>query len=253
MSALAAPGYTMALSLAPDFIKERRDLWTNPNGARSHTAYITIHHAAANYPAGRAADAIYAYHKQKWPDYHAAAYHEIIQIDAGGYLRCSIVNNPPLIGAGVADHNGDTFHICAATNFVGLPDPAWIEALAQRAAAARRRYPQATIVGHRDIARPGHSTECPGQLWPSWRPRLLARVDELLKPLLPAPPAPELRELRFRGWPIYQAQSLSGALAGHLAAGETIAIDRVYSNGGAHLADGRGFIDLNTDALEDVP
>lgn len=245
----------MALSLAPDFLKERRDLWTNPNGPRTHTAYIVIHHAAAMYVAGRAVDGIYAYHKTKWPDYHAAAYHEIIQIDPGGYLRCSIVNTPELIGAGVADHNGDTFHICAATNFLALPDPAWIEALAHRAAAAKRRYPQATIVGHKEIARPGHATECPGQLWPSWKPRLLARVDELLKPP-PPPPAPEpiaLREFRVNGIPIYQAQNLAGALAGYLASGEQIKIDRVYANGGAHLADGRGFIKLDRDALEELP
>ena len=55
----------------------------------------------------------------------------------------------------------------------------------------------AQIVGHKDIALPGHGTDCPGDLWAVWKPRLLARVEAILAPSLgPTPDAP--RPYRFR-------------------------------------------------------
>lgn len=52
------------------------------------------------------------------------------------------------------------------------------------------------------------------------------------------------------GLPIYQQQSGSGPIVGHLRTGETIAIDVPYPNGMGHLEDERGFIDMQgTEAL----
>lgn len=64
--------------------------------------------------------------------------------------------------------------------------------------------------------------------------------------------APKVRQFRFRGWPIFQQQRLAGTLAGYLQSNEAFSIDRTYSNGSAHLSDGRGFIDLDLNALEEI-
>mgnify|MGYP000744739437 CR=1 FL=1 len=202
---------------------------------RTVTNLIVIHHAAASYGPGKAVNAIWQYHAARWPDYGRIGYHEVIQIEHDGVtLRAHQVNAPDMVGAGVYGRNHECYHICAATNFSGIPDDAWIEALAQRAADAQRRYPRAALVGHREITIPGHSTSCPGTRWSAWRPTLVARVTELLTP----PPA------RFvvRGLPIYQRQDMTGLLAGHLATGEEVHVDRRYPNGAGHLVDGRGFV-----------
>ena len=228
----------MALSLANPFVVEHHNLWTNPNGPRSTTAYIVVHHAAATYRPGQAVADIYKYHSKKWPDYHAAAYHEILQIEAdGNTIGCHIVNDPRLIGAGVFDHNGDTFHICAAANFIGVPDDAFIEALAQRCAAAKLRYPAAQIVGHKDIARPGHATSCPGPLWIAWKVRLLSRVQALLNPAAV--------RYKVRGVPVFQRQDCTGPIVDFLDPGRQIEIDKTYPDGTAHLASGAGFVRLD--------
>jgi hypothetical protein len=65
--------------------------------------------------------------------------------------------------------------------------------------------------------------------------------------------APKPRRFKVRGIPIFQATSLSGTLAGHLTSGEVIEVDAVYPNGGGHLKDSRGFIDLDLNALEELP
>jgi len=98
------------------------------------------------------------------------------------------------------------------------------------------------IETHRAIALPpGRKSDPEG--WPdadfyAWRAALVQ---------------PPRRRFRLTGWPIYQAQSLTGTLAGHVQSGEVVEIDQVYSNGGGHLASGLGFIDLNHDALEELP
>ena len=97
------------------------------------------------------------------------------------------------------------------------------------------------IETHRAIALPkGRKSDPEG--WPNddfyaWRALLIQ---------------PQLRRFRVRGVPVYQAQSLSGTLAGHLDKDEEIAIDRTYSNGGGHLASGLGFVDLNHDVLDEI-
>jgi N-acetylmuramoyl-L-alanine amidase len=159
-------------------IIEAKQYWTSPNGSRDDTTQIVVHHAAYVYPPGKAVEMIYDYHRSKWPTYNACGYHEVIQEEVGGALACYLVNPPDLIGAGVWGLNGHTFHICAATNFTGVPGSAWLDALADRLAEAKRRYPKAQIVGHGDIALPGHGTTCPGAQWKAWRATLLDRVAQ---------------------------------------------------------------------------
>lgn len=153
--------------------------WTSPNGARQTTRFIAFHHAAFTYPVGGAALSIYNYHRSRWPAYAAAGYHVICQQDADG-IHAYQVNPHDMQGAGVAGRNHETYHVCAATNFTGLPSADWFEASALALAEAKQRYPQAQIVGHKEIALPGYETACPGPRWLDWKPQLLARVNELL-------------------------------------------------------------------------
>lgn len=120
------------------------------------------------------------------------------------------------------------------------PSPAQYQLLLDVTRAIMRQWmiPPENVVVHRECM-PGRT--CPGK----YLEASALRADL-------AKPVPNLRRFRVRGIPIYQAQSLSGTLAGHLKNDELITIDKTYRNGGAHLADGRGFIDLNMDALEEL-
>lgn len=66
---------------------------------------------------------------------------------------------------------------------------------------------------------------------------------DLSKPAVPDKP----KRLLFNviGLPIYQQQSGAGPLAGRLVPGEVVQIDVTYANGMGHLADGRGFVDMD--------
>lgn len=156
-----------------------KQYWTSKNGPRQTTRYIVVHHAAWTYDPGKAVQSIYNFHRGQWPKYNAIGYHEVIQREIDGSLRRYQVNPPDMQGAGVALRNHECYHICAATNLIGMPDPDWIEAMAYAVADAKRRYPTAQVVGHKDIALPGHGTACPGPRWNDWRPILLTAVGRL--------------------------------------------------------------------------
>ncbi len=84
------------------------------------------------------------------------------------------------------------------------------------------------LTRHLDIAIPeGRKTDPAGFPWDTWIASLLG-----------------VRTYRVKGVPVYQAPTGTGALWGHVQPGEQVAIDRQYPNGLAHLADGRGFIEL---------
>ena len=151
-------------------IKERKELWTSKNGPRTTTKYIVMHHAAATYVPGKAVQAIYDYHRKKWRDYFAAGYHVICQEEVDGSIQCYLVNPPDMQGAGVAFRNHETFHICLATNFKNdVPEKRWIVAAQEAYRYAKERYPDAELVGHRDIALPASPTTCPGGAWEQWK------------------------------------------------------------------------------------
>lgn len=167
-----------------------KQFWTSPNGPRKTTRFIVIHHAAFTYDPSHAVSSIYNYHRSKWPKYNAAGYHEIIQEEVDQTLACYQVNPLEIQGANVANRNHECFGICAATNFTGIPTERWMNALAERAAAAKRRWPDAQIVGHTDIALKGYETACPGPRWKEWKSTLLGRIQALLTPAPPPRPAP---------------------------------------------------------------
>lgn len=208
---------------------------------RTSTRYIVVHHAAWEYDPGSAVRAIFNYHSAQWPKYGRIGYHEVIQIEPDGSLRCYRVNPPDMQGAGVAKRNHECFHICAATNFgASIPEQLWIDALALRVAEAKRRDSAAQIVGHKEIALPISPTACPGTRWEAWKPTLLTQVASLLAQQQP------IQRYRLRRVPIFQRQQGDGPVAGYIEhSGEHVGVDRIYPNGMAHLSDGRGFVLLS--------
>lgn len=232
----------MAVQLKTPFVDDRTRRYITPGASvqpdRPRTDFIVVHHAAAIYQPGTACDRMFAYHAQRWPSYGRIGYHEVIHANPGDVLTCYLVNPPEMQGAGVWGMNDRCYHICAATNFTVDPDAIWIEALAQRCVAALGRYPTARVVGHRDIARPGHGTTCPGATWLHWQQTLHAQIAALLRPRM-------IGQFVTKGLPIYQRADLDGPLAGHLMTGESVVIDATYPNGAGHVQDGRGFIDLD--------
>ena len=174
---------------------------------RKSTRYIVVHHAAALYPTERGIDdvrSIARYHtiNRGWP---GIGYHEVIAERVnGGPLEAFILSNPDLQRAHILNRNHECFGICAATNFgAAVPEQKWIDALALRLAAALRRYPDAQIVGHREIAVRGGETACPGAAWASWKPELLAAVARLTADTPVAPPEPRYdADSRVMGTPL---------------------------------------------------
>lgn len=149
---------------------------------RKKTDYIVVHHAAALYPTNRGIDDVWAIHR-----YHLSkgwggiGYQEVITEEfTGGELAAYLCSNPLSIRANVAYQNERIYGICCATNFElfpgGVPDQRWITALAERIRAALRLFPNAVIVGHREITVKGWESACPGSKWFSWKPKLLAEV-----------------------------------------------------------------------------
>lgn len=149
---------------------------------RRTTRYIVVHHAAMVY-------ASYGIDVVKQIDYYhrvikgwgGIGYHEIIVMNAQKQLECYVLSDPMLQRAHVAYRNHEAFGICCATNFDAfpnkMPNDAWMNALVERLRAAKDRWPNAEIVGHREIALPGWGTSCPGSRWYDWKGTLLARVD----------------------------------------------------------------------------
>ncbi len=143
--------------------------WTARNPRRTVTNYIVIHHAAASYRLGDAVRAIYNFHRGQWPAYNAAGYHMILQREVDNTISINLVNDPWIIGAGVANHNHHSFHICLADNFVdSIPDEVWLAAAKVAVAFAKNLFPTATVVGHRELGQ----TTCPGNRWFEWKPAL---------------------------------------------------------------------------------
>ena len=159
-------------------MKELPQFWTSKNPNRVETKYIVIHHAAFEYKLGDAIRSIHDYHKRKWPGYAGIAYHIVAQRDSDKVVRNYLVNPPNMVGAGVMNMNHTTFHICAATNFTATPSQEWLNALKEAVAYAVTLYPNAEIVGHKDIARPGYGTACPGSAWPTWKKDIMTNTTD---------------------------------------------------------------------------
>lgn len=142
-----------------------------------------------------------------------------------------------LSGFGNAHSIGIENHVSQGEAWTGAQRDA-LTWLVRRLMALYRIGPE-MIETHRRVAQPtGRKSDPEG--WPdasfyAWRAQLAAPV------LPPTPPPAVPVPYTVRGLPVYQRADHTGALWGHLAAGEQVVIDDL-SNG--HLADGRGFVDL---------
>lgn len=225
---------------------------------RGQTLYLAVHHAAALYrqPTGiEDVRAVATYHTKTrgWPGigYHICLAEEI----NGGRIGRYNVSDLELVRAHVAWQNHIAVGVSCLTNFTGLPEQKWVDALAEVLAELTRRYPDAIIVGHKEIAlgptqSPDHKdyrTACPGPRWVDWKGDLQAQVARLLAP--PKPPTPVAVRYRVLApmW-ISETTSPHGPIAvsgtAIVQAGQEILIDEVRSDGYAHTADHRGFLPI---------
>jgi len=174
MTALASP---FVVDEIGKYILEPASVQPN----RERTEYIVVHHANAFYSPGTACASILKAHSARpdFGDYHRIGYHAVLQIERNATIAMHLVNPSLMWGAGVFDRNDVCWHVCAATTFTALPSDEWIEAIARACVYAKSLFPDAKIVGHKDVTVPGHGSECPGQLWSSWKLRLLGRVAAL--------------------------------------------------------------------------
>lgn len=216
---------------------------------RSSTRYLIVHHAAADYPPYFGRDdvaAIANYHLSK--GWSGIGYHEVIaQETNNGPIAAYVVSRPDTVRAHIAGRNHECFGICMAANFSrSIPPQQWLDALALRLVAAKKRWPAAQIVGHKDAALKGHGTSCPGEKWAAWKPALLAQVESMLS----VSPPPETKRYRARRIMISQRSEGGAPYAGELQPGEEVVVDKWYSNRYVHLKDERGFVML--DDLEAV-
>ena len=153
---------------------------TFPN-RRTTTRFLTVHHAAVNYPQENGisqvrAAASHHVNVNEWP---GIGYHICLAEDTrGGPIARYECSDLDTVRAHVARRNSEALGVCCLTNFSDhLPEQKWIDALAEVLRELKQRYPDAEIVGHRDIARAGNSTACPGNRWAEWKPMLMARME----------------------------------------------------------------------------
>lgn len=156
---------------------------------RQRTNFIVVHHAAAVYSESRGIDdvrAVAAFHTapaplgRGWPGigYTIALAEQF----SGGPIARYNLSDYDLERAHVFGRNDVAIGVSCLTNFTGIPEQKWVLALAEVIAELCRRYPDARIVGHREIALAGHETACPGPRWIDWKPRLLGLVETMALP-----------------------------------------------------------------------
>lgn len=182
---------------------------------RTATRLIVVHHAADHYKQATGIEdvrAIRDWHV-KGRGWGGIGYHEVCaEAVNDGPVACYLVSDPNTQRAHIAKRNHEAFGICCATDFgTGLPAEKWVDALAQRVAAALDRWPNAKVLGHREAALPGHGTACPGGAWAAWKPRLMERVAELRRrPVLAYSP-----DTSILAGPQVSQDALRATLRGH--------------------------------------
>jgi hypothetical protein len=153
---------------------------------RPSTRFIAVHHAAATFSGQQGIShvrAVSSHHVDVngWPGigYHICLAEE----NPGGPIARYNVSDLELVRAHVARRNSEAVGIACLTDFSDrIPEQKWIDALAEVLRDVKVAYPDAEIVGHGDIALPGHRTACPGIRWAEWKPTLLQRVEAGLEP-----------------------------------------------------------------------
>ncbi len=121
---------------------------------RTQTKYIVLHHADAS---KASVYDIHSWHlKRGWA---GIGYHFYVRKD-GTICQGRPVNT---VGAHVYGHNSYSIGICAEGDYMReVMSPAQKKALVELIAYIKTTYPQAKVVGHKDLM----ATDCPGKNYP---------------------------------------------------------------------------------------
>lgn len=129
--------------------------WAGGLSNRARTEYIALHHAAAVTCTAAQVD---QWHKDN--DWSGIGYHYFVRKD-GTIYRGRPENK---MGAHVSGMNNCSLGICAEGNYdieTTMPT-AQYNAIVELIADIKTRYPNAKVVGHREIG----SSDCPGRYYP---------------------------------------------------------------------------------------
>lgn len=248
------------------------------NFGRIQPSYLVLHHTAipstlaARYPSGAVWDAGEAgmseariYQKRvRQLDALANYYESTLGWDRGPHLFIDdrwIYLFTPMNAVGIHAKEGNSFtkdgrlHYSIGIEVLGYYEhtvwPAPVAANVNTAVQALCRRLGITVVyrpsplhnpaahdlslsSHRDYNKP----QCPGA----------AITEAYYINTVSSPPTP-VKRYKVKGVPVYQSQSLTGAIAGWLESGQDVEIGTTYPNGAGHMVNpALGFLDM--DALE---
>jgi hypothetical protein len=199
--------------------------------------YLVVHHAAGLYPTYNGIEDVRSVAKfhtdpppngRGWP---GIAYDVCLaELNEGREIARYNVSDQTKQRAGAFDHNHHAIHVCALTNFDThpnrLPAQKWVDALAVTLQDLKRRYPQAIIIGHKELS--NNATTCPGSRWAAWKPGLLARVQghTPTPPPVPIPVHTKLAVYRAKvGLNVRARPSLHAPILRSLPANTPVSID----------------------------
>lgn len=140
---------------------------------RSVTAikYLVVHHTAVEMFGNTAEKAISIanFHifdlHHNWP---GIGYQWFLD-KKGGLVQC---HSDTVMSYHVASRNQECLGICLEGNLnIHKPTDAQLTSLQAWIRYYKKKYPSAEVVGHKNIALPGHETACPGYLFETWRPQ----------------------------------------------------------------------------------
>ena len=99
-----------------------------------------------------------------WP---GCGYHFVVRWDG----TIEQANDLAYMSYNVASRNREVAGICLPGDYTHkIPRQLQLEAAIKLVKwLLKASLPGRKVVGHRDIALPGHETECPGNQWPIWR------------------------------------------------------------------------------------
>jgi hypothetical protein len=152
----------------------------NFRSVRPHTHFIAVHHAAATFSGQQGIDhvrAVARFHvdERKWP---GIGYHVCLAEETrGGPIARYNVSDLEAVRAHVFQRNSEAVGVVCLTDFASrVPEQKWVDALVEVLRELKVRYPNAEIMGHRDLALSSAPTACPGGRWADWKSTLLERV-----------------------------------------------------------------------------
>jgi hypothetical protein len=149
---------------------------------RTSNTYLVVHHAAALYPTRTGIEdvrAVAKYHTvdRGWP---GIGYHICLAEESpNGPIARYDVSDLDLQRAHILDRNHQCVGVSCLTNFRGIPEQKWIDALVETLRGLKRQdtFKKSKIVGHGEIAVPAGKTSCPGPAWSQWKQTLINAVE----------------------------------------------------------------------------